>query len=154
MLPTAVGQLVADRTHVLETMAVAEGRGVRVARAPAPRTRADPHRDRLGRAPARFRDTACLPDRPALRQSGEVRAGDGHPRLTKRYDHLPEPGPHLLVIVRPADAGKRRGEGTQPHLGHRGGRLQDDVTVLLCEWLGPRPDAAGPAAARAGLHTA
>ncbi|MBN3932245.1 serine/threonine-protein phosphatase [Streptomyces verrucosisporus] len=39
-------------------------------------------------------------------------------------------------------------------LGHHGGRLQDDATVLLCEWLGPRPDAVGPAAARAGLHTA
>lgn len=39
-------------------------------------------------------------------------------------------------------------------LDHHGGRLQDDATVLLCEWFGPRPDAVGPAAARAGLHIA
>ncbi|WP_344323473.1 PP2C family protein-serine/threonine phosphatase [Streptomyces macrosporus] len=37
-------------------------------------------------------------------------------------------------------------------LDHHGGRLQDDATVLLCEWLGPRPDDHGPAADRAGLR--
>jgi serine phosphatase RsbU (regulator of sigma subunit) len=39
-------------------------------------------------------------------------------------------------------------------LDHHGGRIQDDATVLLCEWFGPRSDDFGPAAARAGLNTA
>ncbi|WP_344630353.1 PP2C family protein-serine/threonine phosphatase [Streptomyces glaucosporus] len=38
-------------------------------------------------------------------------------------------------------------------LDHHGGRLLDDATVLLCEWLGPRPEDHGDAAARAGLNS-
>jgi serine phosphatase RsbU (regulator of sigma subunit) len=36
------------------------------------------------------------------------------------------------------------------HLHHHDGQLQDDATIVLCEWLGPqpRPAAAGP---RAGV---
>ncbi|CAL9603330.1 hypothetical protein SUDANB106_05490 [Streptomyces sp. enrichment culture] len=39
-------------------------------------------------------------------------------------------------------------------LHHHGGRLQDDATVLLCEWFGPHPEDSGPAAARAGVNPA
>jgi len=37
-------------------------------------------------------------------------------------------------------------------LEHHGGRLQDDATVLFCEWLGPDTDALGPAAASVGVR--
>ncbi|MFI6037288.1 PP2C family protein-serine/threonine phosphatase [Streptomyces sp. NPDC051315] len=37
------------------------------------------------------------------------------------------------------------------HLGHHGNRLQDDATILLCEWLGPRADAMADAAPLAGV---
>ncbi|PJE98025.1 stage II sporulation protein E [Streptomyces carminius] len=37
-------------------------------------------------------------------------------------------------------------------LDHHGGRLQDDATVLLCQWLGPSAEDFAPAAERAGLH--
>ncbi|MGW5849125.1 PP2C family protein-serine/threonine phosphatase [Streptomyces sp. NPDC055254] len=36
-------------------------------------------------------------------------------------------------------------------LEHHDGRLQDDATVLFCEWLGPTPHPTGQAAALAGL---
>ncbi|MER5727325.1 PP2C family protein-serine/threonine phosphatase [Streptomyces sp. NPDC002138] len=36
-------------------------------------------------------------------------------------------------------------------LDHHDGRLQDDATVLMCEWLGPAPQDTRPAALRAGL---
>ncbi len=38
-------------------------------------------------------------------------------------------------------------------LDHHGGRLRDDATVLLCEWLGPHSEEHGPAAVRAGLNS-
>jgi hypothetical protein len=36
-------------------------------------------------------------------------------------------------------------------LEYHGGRLNDDATVLVCEWLGPDPDTTTEAAARTGL---
>ncbi|WP_407566367.1 PP2C family protein-serine/threonine phosphatase [Streptomyces sp. 184] len=39
----------------------------------------------------------------------------------------------------------------QAVLNHHDGRLQDDATVLMCEWLGPGLEDTGPAAALAGL---
>ncbi|MFE1147249.1 PP2C family protein-serine/threonine phosphatase [Streptomyces albidoflavus] len=36
-------------------------------------------------------------------------------------------------------------------LDHHDGRLQDDATVLICEWLGPLPDPSARAAALVGL---
>ncbi|MEU0063854.1 PP2C family protein-serine/threonine phosphatase [Streptomyces albidoflavus] len=36
-------------------------------------------------------------------------------------------------------------------LDHHDGRLQDDATVLICEWLGPDPDLSARAAALVGL---
>ncbi|WP_037844030.1 PP2C family protein-serine/threonine phosphatase [Streptomyces sp. NRRL F-6628] len=36
-------------------------------------------------------------------------------------------------------------------LDHHDGRLQDDATVLICEWLGPEPDPSARAAALVGL---
>ncbi|MGA5426100.1 PP2C family protein-serine/threonine phosphatase [Streptomyces koyangensis] len=36
-------------------------------------------------------------------------------------------------------------------LDHHNGRLQDDATVLICEWLGPEPDPGARAAALVGL---
>lgn len=37
------------------------------------------------------------------------------------------------------------------HLHHHGGRLQDDATILLCEWLGPPAAGTAPAAPLAGV---
>ncbi|MFF4758368.1 PP2C family protein-serine/threonine phosphatase [Streptomyces sp. NPDC001292] len=37
------------------------------------------------------------------------------------------------------------------HLRHHGNHLQDDATILLCEWLGPHADAVTNAALLAGL---
>ncbi|MEE1940209.1 PP2C family protein-serine/threonine phosphatase [Streptomyces sp. TRM 70361] len=37
-------------------------------------------------------------------------------------------------------------------LDYHGGRLQDDATVLLCQWLGPAAEDFAPAAERAGLR--
>ncbi|MEU0782625.1 PP2C family protein-serine/threonine phosphatase [Streptomyces sp. NPDC006173] len=43
---------------------------------------------------------------------------------------------------------------TRAHLSHHNNQLQDDATILLCEWLGPRVDTATSAAPLAGVPTA
>jgi serine phosphatase RsbU (regulator of sigma subunit) len=37
------------------------------------------------------------------------------------------------------------------HLRHHDNQLQDDATILLCEWLGPRPDPTPGVASLAGV---
>lgn len=40
---------------------------------------------------------------------------------------------------------------TRAHLRHHHERLQDDATILLCEWLGPRTESTGTIASMAGV---